>query len=157
MLKYILQIPNHIYNFSISLWCTLYCCWAAMNSWNYFTPLCHSCCIQNKILEGAVFLDFGTDLGSGRHVPGMWSSYLTKTCTCKVRTYWVFNPNLIGNGLNHEEYQQCYLQQPWSLIFNLYTGSRVSRNGNGMHNSVSTIRTGVRMGFLRKLEGKGSW
>lgn len=24
----------------------------------------------NKILEGAVFLDFGTDLGSGRHVPG---------------------------------------------------------------------------------------
>ena len=27
-------------------------------------------CIQNQMVEGAIFLDCGTDLHSGRHVPG---------------------------------------------------------------------------------------
>lgn len=27
-------------------------------------------CIQNPMIEGAVFVDCGSDLGSGRHVPG---------------------------------------------------------------------------------------
>lgn len=32
-------------------------------------------CFQNNMLEGAVFMDCGTDLGSGRLVPGEFHSF----------------------------------------------------------------------------------
>lgn len=40
------------------------------------TDACYS---QNKLLEAAAFLDCGTDLGSGQHVPGELHSSLRRT------------------------------------------------------------------------------
>lgn len=40
------------------------------------TDACHT---QNKLLEAAAFLDCGTDLGSGQHVPGELHSSLIRT------------------------------------------------------------------------------
>ena len=47
-----------------------------INLFQLFSESLNSFFVQSKMLEGAVFMDYGSDLGSGRLVPGRMSYIL---------------------------------------------------------------------------------